>query len=143
MAKILVVDDDKPILEVVKTILEKEGYDVETISDWPDVFEKIKNYKPDLVILDIFIAGADGRVICKDLKKSKATTHIPVILFSVTKRLEDYTKDSNAQGYLKKPFNTTELIDIVKNFAANTRKASYNIMILKLFLISGILRKWQ
>jgi CheY-like chemotaxis protein len=42
MAKILVVDDDKPILEVVKTILEKEGYDVEIISHWPAVFEKIK-----------------------------------------------------------------------------------------------------
>jgi DNA-binding response OmpR family regulator len=72
--------------------------------------------KPDLVILDIFIAGADGRVICKDLKKSKTTAHIPVILFSATKRLEDYTKDRNAQGYIKKPFNTKELIDIVKNF---------------------------
>jgi DNA-binding response OmpR family regulator len=116
MAKILVVDDDKPILEVVKTILEMEGYDVETISHWPDVFEKIKTYKPNLVILDIFIEGADGRVICKDLKKSKTTAHIPVILFSATSRLEDYTKDSNAQGCLKKPFNTTELINIVKNF---------------------------
>ena len=116
MAKILVIDDDKPILEVVKTILGMEGYDVETISNWPDVFEKIKKYKPDLVILDIFIAGADGRVICKDLKKSKTTAHIPVILFSATKRLEDYTKDSNAQGYIKKPFNTKELIDIVKDF---------------------------
>jgi DNA-binding response OmpR family regulator len=72
--------------------------------------------KPDLVILDIFIAGADGRVICKDLKKSKTTAHIPVILFSATKLLEDYTKDSNAQGNIKKPFNTKELIDIVKNF---------------------------
>ena len=116
MAKILVVDDDKPILEVVKTVLELEGYDVETISHWPDVFEKIKTYKPNLVILDIFIEGADGRVICKELKKSKTTAHIPVILFSATRRLEDYTKDSNAQGYLKKPFNTTELISIVKNF---------------------------
>jgi len=116
MAKILVIDDDKSILEVVKTILEMEGYDVETISNWPDVFEKIKKYKPDLVILDIFIAGSDGRVICKDLKKSKTTAHIPVILFSATKRLEDYTKDSNAQGYIKKPFNTKELINIVKNF---------------------------
>jgi DNA-binding response OmpR family regulator len=116
MAKILVVDDDKPILEVVKTILENEGYDVEIISHWPDVFEKIKNYKPDLVILDIFIEEADGRVICKDLKKSKTTARIPVILFSATNRLEDYTKDSNAQGYLKKPFNTKELIDIVRKF---------------------------
>ena len=94
MAKILVVDDDKPILEVVKTILEMKGYNVETISHWPDVFEKIKTYKPNLVILDIFIEGADGRVICKDLKKSKTTAYIPVILFSATSCLEAYTKDS-------------------------------------------------
>ena len=116
MAKILVIDDHKPILEIVKIILDNEGYDVETISDWPEVFGKIKTYKPDLIILDIFISGADGRVICKELKKSKTTVNIPVILFSATNRLEAYTKDSNAQGYLKKPFETEDLINIVKKW---------------------------
>ncbi len=114
MAKILIIDDDVTILEVVKTVLSHEGYDVETVSDWPEVFGKIKSYKPDLVILDIFISGSDGRVICKELKKSKATLHIPVILFSATMRLESYTKDSNAQGFLRKPFETADLLDIVK-----------------------------
>ncbi|HUZ59565.1 MAG TPA: response regulator, partial [Hanamia sp.] len=84
MARILVIDDDKAVLEVVETILVKEGYDVEIISDWRVVFTKIKEYKPDLVILDIFISGADGRVICKELKKSKTTLKIPVILFSAS-----------------------------------------------------------
>ena len=114
MAKILVIDDDKPILEVVKIILSNEGYDVEIISDWLEAFGMIKSYKPDLIILDIFIAGSDGRVICKELKKSKTTVNIPVILFSATHRLESYTKDSNAQGYLKKPFETKDLLDIVR-----------------------------
>ena len=114
MPKILVIDDDEPILEVVKTILDGEGYTVETISNWPAVFGKIKDYKPDLIILDIFISGADGRVICKELKKSKTTVNIPVILFSATNRLEAYTKDSNAQGYLKKPFEKDDLVNIVK-----------------------------
>lgn len=114
MAKILVIDDDKYILEVVETILTNEGYNIETISDWPEVFGKIKLYKPDLIILDIFISGSDGRVICKELKKSKTTVNIPVILFSASNRLEAYTKDSNAQGYLKKPFEVTDLLEIVR-----------------------------
>jgi CheY-like chemotaxis protein len=116
MAKILVIDDDIPTLEVVKIILESEGYIVETISDWLQVFQKIKEFKPGLIILDIFIAGSDGRVICKELKRSKTTTNIPVILFSATNRLEAYTKDSNAQGYLKKPFEKSQLTDIVKEW---------------------------
>jgi DNA-binding response OmpR family regulator len=116
MAKILVIDDDKLILEAVKIILDEEEYVVETISDWPGVFEKIRVFKPDLIILDIFISGSDGRVICKELKKSKTTIHIPVILFSATNRLEDYTKDSNAQGCLKKPFEAAELRNIVKRW---------------------------
>ena len=116
MSKILVVDDDKLILEGVKTILHEQGYFVETISDWPEVFGKIKAFKPDLIILDIFISGADGRVICKELKKSKTTVHIPVILFSASDRLEAYTKDSGAQGYISKPFETAELIRIVKKY---------------------------
>jgi len=114
MARILVIDDDKPMLEMVKSILDNEGYVVETVSNWTIVFDKIRQYKPDLIILDIFISGSDGRVICKELKKSKTTTNIPVILFSATNRLEAYTKDSNAQGYLKKPFDTMELVNIVK-----------------------------
>ena len=114
MAKILIIDDDKPMLEIVKSILDNEGYVVETVSNWTIVFDKIRQYKPDLIILDIFISGSDGRVICKELKKSKTTTNIPVILFSATNRLEAYTKDSNAQGYLKKPFETADLLDIVK-----------------------------
>lgn len=114
MARILVIDDDKPILELVKSILDNEGHVVETVSNWTVVFDKIRQYKPDLIILDIFISGSDGRVICKELKKSKTTTNIPVILFSATNRLEAYTKDSNAQAYLKKPFEATELINIVK-----------------------------
>ena len=116
MHKILVIDDDKPMLEGVKTILNEEGYVIETISYWPRVFEKIREFKPHLIILDIFISGADGRVICKELKKSKTTIHIPVILFSATNRLEDYTKDSNAQGCLKKPFEPAELRSIVKKW---------------------------
>ncbi len=116
MAKILVIDDDKMILEVVKLILENQGYVVETLSDWPGVFDKIKAFKPDLIILDIFISGSDGRVICKELKKSKTTTNIPVILFSATDRLESYTKDSNAQGCLQKPFETEQLISIVNKY---------------------------
>ncbi|MEO7961456.1 MAG: response regulator, partial [Ginsengibacter sp.] len=114
MAKILVIDDDKPILEVVQTILTGEGYEVETISDWAEVFGKIKSYKPNLIILDIFISGSDGRVICKELKKSRTTVNIPVILFSATRRLESYTKDSNAQGYLRKPFENAELLEIIR-----------------------------
>jgi DNA-binding response OmpR family regulator len=114
MARILVIDDDKPMLEMVRSILDNEGYVVETVSNWTIVFDKIRQYKPDLIILDIFISGSDGRVICKELKKSKTTTNIPVILFSATNRLEAYTKDSNSQGYLKKPFDTLELISIVK-----------------------------
>ncbi len=54
MARILVIDDDKAALEVVETILVKEGYDVEIISDWRVLFAKIKEYKPDLAIPDIF-----------------------------------------------------------------------------------------
>ena len=100
----------------LKVILDNKGYVLETISDWPGVFEKIKAFKPDLIILDIFISGEDGRAICKELKKYRITTHIPVILFSATNRLEDYTKDSNAQGCLKKPFEPADLIDVVKRW---------------------------
>ena len=114
MAKVLIVDDDKDILEVVALILNIHGYTVETVSRAEETIDKIKKYKPDIILLDINIAGHDGRDICKRLRSFKTTKDIPVILFSAIPELEKEHNGCGATDFLSKPFETSDLIQKIE-----------------------------
>ena len=83
MNKVLIVDDDIDILTVVEMLLSMNNYTVKAISKWQDITSSIKSFSPDLILLDVALSGADGRDICKQLKQSNETQHIPVILFQL------------------------------------------------------------
>lgn len=114
MKKILVVDDDKDILNIVDLLLTRNNFIVKKISRWQRVSEAVKTFTPDLILLDIDLNGADGGDICKELKQSKETRAVPVILFSVLMP-EDYLKKSGADGFLIKPFESAELLQLINH----------------------------
>jgi two-component system phosphate regulon response regulator PhoB len=114
MKKILVVDDDADILNVVDIMLTFHDFIVKTTSKWKMISKTIKTFIPDLILLDIDLRGADGGDLCIKLKKSKVTQHIPVILFSGLMP-EDYLKACNAQGFLNKPFESSDLLEIIRH----------------------------
>ena len=114
MKKILVVDDDVGILNAVDILLTHHNFIVKTTSEWQIISKTIKAFTPDLILLDIDLGGADGGDICIELKKSKDTQHLPVILFSALMP-EDYLKTCNAQGFLNKPFESSDLLEIIRH----------------------------
>src|ERR1700712_2924695 len=89
MQRILAVDDDKDILEVLQLILEDSGYEVETLADGQFLFDSIKKHQPDLIILDIMLGNFDGRELCRSVKAKKETHDIPVILLSASHAVTD------------------------------------------------------
>jgi CheY-like chemotaxis protein len=113
--KILVADDNPAILDALKIMLEEEGYEVETTVDGATA-QDIKEPLPDLLLLDIWMSGIDGRDICKHLKSSAATKHIPVIMISATKDIEQIAKDSGADDCVSKPFQIEHLLAIVAKY---------------------------
>ena len=118
MNKILVVDDDQDILSVVEIVLSMNNFKVKTISKWEAIYATIKNFSPDLILLDVALGGADGRQICKELKKSGNTAHIPVILFSAHYDLVNNIQECMANGLVTKPFETSYLLETIrKNIA--------------------------
>ncbi|MEP6616359.1 MAG: response regulator [Ginsengibacter sp.] len=118
MSKILVVDDDTDILTVVEILLKMNDFSVQTLSRWEDISTAIHNFSPDLILLDVALGGADGREICKKLKNSDETQHIPVILFSAQYNLVNNIKECMADGLVTKPFETTYLLETIrKNIA--------------------------
>jgi DNA-binding response OmpR family regulator len=69
MKKVLVVDDDQDILTLVEITLSMNNFEVQAISRWEEIKDKIKSFQPDLILLDVALIGADGREICKQIKQ--------------------------------------------------------------------------
>lgn len=114
MNKVLVVDDDPEILSLVEIILGMNNFEVSAISQWERIDTTIDDFKPDLLLLDVSLGGADGREICKRLKQSKETETLPVILFSANAILKNDLADCNAQDFIAKPFELSHLVKTIQ-----------------------------
>jgi DNA-binding response OmpR family regulator len=112
MKKVLVVDDDQNILEVVKFILTSYGFEVHTHSSGYNVVEVVLDYEPDLIILDIRLPGKLGTEICKELKDLHCT--IPIILFSAHMQQANFMEIFGADAFMRKPFDVKDLVNTVK-----------------------------
>jgi len=116
MKTILVVDDEKDILEMVKYNLSKEGYSVITARNGKQALEYANN-KPDLILLDIMMPEYDGIEVLKRLKKNEMTNHIPVIFLTAkgTDIDEVLGLELGAEDYIVKPISIPKLIARIKN----------------------------
>ncbi|MDO7787969.1 winged helix-turn-helix domain-containing protein [Desulforamulus aquiferis] len=116
MPKVLVVDDEQPILELVKYNLEREGYEVLVASDGNAGITLARTENPDLIVLDVMLPGQDGLSVCRTLHQDKETRAIPIIMLSA--RGEELDKvlglEMGADDYITKPFSPRELIARIK-----------------------------
>lgn len=117
MKKVLIVDDNLDILMVVQLILSANGFSVETISRWPLIYDRIENFTPDIILLDIALGDADGRDLCMKLKSDEKTSHIPIILFSANYNLEQTFLEFRANDFISKPFETSYLVSKIREHA--------------------------
>lgn len=116
--KILVVDDEKPIADILKFNLEKEGYEIILAHDGNDAIELAESERPDLILLDIMLPGKDGNEVCREIRK---TQNVPIIMLTAKDSEIDKVLglELGADDYVTKPFSTRELIARVK---ANLRR---------------------
>jgi CheY-like chemotaxis protein len=113
--RIIVVDDQVAILEVVQAALEMVGYQVET-SETGSYFQHMHPPFPDLILLDIRLDGEDGQTICRKLKSDEETRHIPVILLSAHVTDVQTLRSSGTDDFLAKPFRLDALYTIVERY---------------------------
>ena len=112
---ILIYDDDQEILIVCKLILEQQNYRVETRILSDNIIEDISRVKPDVILMDLWIPEIGGEKAIKLMKNNNATQNIPIILFSANAEIEHISMRSNANGFLKKPFEITGLLKIIED----------------------------
>ena len=121
---ILVCEDDCPILEVTKAILEEQNMRVMCALDCVNIIEKALKHRPDLILMDVWIPEIGGEEATRLLKNDPRTCHIPVILFSAVNHLEVIAERCGADGIIKKPFELEELVDTIKNHLGLERTLS-------------------
>jgi two-component system response regulator VicR len=116
--KILVVDDEKPISDIIKFNLSKEGYEIDTAFDGDEALKRVYQFQPDLVLLDVMLPKLDGFQVCRRIRES---FNMPIIM--LTAKEEEVDKvlgfELGADDYITKPFGMRELIARVK---ANLRR---------------------
>ena len=112
--KVLVVDDDEHIVQLLRHHLETEGYQILTAQRGEDVFQIVKNEKPVLITLDILLADMNGFEVLEQLKEDSTTSEIPVIIVSVVPDAETRGLALGAAGYIGKPFEERQVLSLVQ-----------------------------
>ncbi len=114
--KILVVDDDDDIREIIEFLLTQAGFRVSICSNGKDIFRTIDRTRPDLILLDIDLGEMDGRNICKAIKSNPETDSIPVIIVSAEENIYNTILDVGANDVIPKLFTEQVLLDRVYAF---------------------------
>jgi len=114
--KILIVDDEPDLVELVSYNLKKEGFKVATASDGEDALEKIRKSTFDLIILDLMLPGIQGVELCQMLRSNPKTEAIPIIMLTAKGEVSDKIRglETGADDYMTKPFSPKELLARVK-----------------------------
>ncbi len=114
--RILVIDDEPDLVDMVKSFLQKKGYSIITAYDGKEALQMIRTEKPDLIVLDLMLPKMDGYRICRMVKFDEKLKHIPIVIISV--RASDADKkmgrEVGADDYITKPFDFKVLHSSIK-----------------------------
>ncbi len=121
--KIMVVDDEPYIARVIKFKLEQEGYLVIAANDGQSGLQKIKEEKPDLILLDVMMPGLSGYEVCQKIKEDAELAGIPVVILTAKGQERDREQGltMGASDYITKPFSPNRLLELVKNMIGDAK----------------------
>jgi two-component system, OmpR family, response regulator VicR len=120
--KILLLDDNKDLLQIVQIILKGQGYETVLASCIEEAKQKIKIHKPALILMDVFISDQDGREFCNQLKAEEETSNIRVIMMSGYDSNLGLMKWTGADDFMQKPFDYNDLLARVQKQIINANQ---------------------
>ena len=121
--KIIVVDDSPAILDSVKLMLNMEGFEVSNYERGSDMFNSLleTSTKPDVILMDMWLSGEDGRDICKMIKQHQEFKNIPVVIMSASRGLGDSAIESGAIDFIPKPFDLGEISEKIRYYSESLK----------------------
>jgi DNA-binding response OmpR family regulator len=123
-AKVLVIDDEPEITEIVEAFLTEAGFSVKVENFSQNALMAVETFKPDLILLDIMMPGSDGYDVCNQIKNDTRFQNIPVVFLTGKDRNDDMGRSFKAGGdmFIKKPFSCDRLLEIVNIVLMSTGK---------------------
>ncbi|OGR82280.1 MAG: hypothetical protein A3J74_07685 [Elusimicrobia bacterium RIFCSPHIGHO2_02_FULL_57_9] len=122
--RILLVDDEPDLLAVLREVLEKEGFSVETAPDGYQALQSIRSHMPDIAVIDLRMPGLDGFSVCRELRKDPLYEHLPVVMLSASGTREMKVEGLNlgVDDFITKPVDTLELLARLRMILKRSRK---------------------
>ena len=115
---ILIVDDEPDILDSLSMMLNLEGYHVQTVSRSQAVLaSENKSAPPDLILLDIWLSGEDGRDVCRKIRQNNTLRTVPVVMMSAGQNMAESALEAGANAFIAKPFNPDDLLETIRKIA--------------------------
>lgn len=111
--RILVIENDREILNILSYILIDEGYQVKSVRSLDGIIDLVTSYKPDAILLDIIIPEVESSEICRTIKSTESIKHIPLIVLSTHPEIIAQIKEICADEVISKPFDINNLTEIV------------------------------
>ena len=113
------MDDSPAILDSVKLMLNMEGFEVSNYERGSDMFNSLleTSTKPDVILMDMWLSGEDGRDICKMIKQHQEFKNIPVVIMSASRGLGDSAIESGAIDFIPKPFDLGEIVEKIRYYS--------------------------
>lgn len=118
--KIMLVDDDRTMVALLKTLLELDGYEVVQPPDFADLIGSIKESNPSLILMDVFLKDADGVDLLREVRSDPALGAIPVVMTSGMD-VSDQCKDAGASAFVLKPYDPETLASVIQNQLQGSR----------------------
>jgi DNA-binding response OmpR family regulator len=114
--RLLVIDDDKDILDVVREIFEMDGYVVRCLGNVNDIFSEVNHFRPNVILIDYKLGLSNGAEICYQIKSNAGTVHLPVVLFSAHHREIDHIGNYGWNAFIGKPFDIDHIRQVIGKF---------------------------
>jgi DNA-binding response OmpR family regulator len=129
MANILILDDSKDLLNMIKNIFQLHNYDVRTATTKSSLLAHLEIFKPDIILMDVLLDGENGRDICKELKENTDTKNVAIILLSGShEQLRNY-EECKADDILEKPFEFEDVEKKIKYLLTKKPSAKQSVVI--------------
>lgn len=120
--RVLVVEDDADLRNLLRSILEGEGYDVDAAHDGYEALRRLDHRAPDLIVLDLMMPRLDGAAFVAQLEQMGLRPGIPILVLSAAERGADEARRIGAEAYVSKPFELLALLDQIARLGAGSRR---------------------
>ena len=114
--KILIVDDDKSALNLLQSFFVGKGYDVQTAADGVEGLEKVRQWSPDIVLLDVMMPRMDGYGFVREMKKDAKLRSLPIIVLTAREMMRDVFLQEGIKDYVVKPYDPEELLKVLLKY---------------------------